>query len=145
MNCTFEDFIPRTDNDPNPDRTFDEYLGQHDLNFRGAGHELFPDGFNIKASAVAKVLGDAYQTLDAAALWNAAAAWNVLMDTGRWPSHAFAQPESAVPAPSRKIAVVTLPRGYDATKLFREDVRNSLRAHKVAIAPMELGMSSLRG
>lgn len=142
LNCTFEHFVPGTDSDPDPSRTFDQYLNQHQINFRGAGHELFPNHFSLNAAAVAKVLGDAFQTIESAALWNVAAAWNELMDTGCWTSQVFKRPPDAVPTPLRKIAVVTLPRGYDATRLFRESVRNALEAHERAIAPMELGMSS---
>lgn len=142
LNCTFEEFVPGTDGDPNPDGTFDEYLRHHEASFRQAGHQLFPNAFNIAPSAVAKVLGDAYQTLDAAVLWNATVAWNRLMDTGEWSSQVFSQPPTAVPTPSRKIAVVTLPRGYDATRLFTDGVQQALRSHEIAIAPLELGMSS---
>ncbi len=142
--CTFETLAPGADGDPDPGRTFDEYLVQFRQNALAAGRVLFARAFRLQPSALAKVEGDVFELLEAAALWNAAAAWNTCMDTGNWPSRAFAAPEGAVPTPMRKVAIVKLPRGYDATRLFQPVVRASLQAHERALTPrgMELGMPS---
>nr|ADZ31424.1 PsuNI [Stutzerimonas stutzeri] len=144
MSCTFADFIPGTDSDPIPQRSFEEYLKKFTSNAMLAGETLFGGEFNVKGAAIAKVEGDVFELLEAAALWNATAAWNRLMDSGSWGASVFTCPQSAVPTPTRKIAVVTLPRGYDATKLFRDEIRSSIRAHEEALhlRGLSLGLSS---
>ncbi|EJL77460.1 restriction endonuclease [Variovorax sp. CF313] len=144
MNCTFADFIPGTDNDPAPTRTYGEYLARFQSNARLAGPVLFGAEFDLGTSAIAKVEGDVFELLEAGALWGAAAAWNRYMDGGVWDSGVFTCPTDAVPTPTRKVAIVKLPRGYDATKLFKPEVRASIQAHEAALKRrgMELGLSS---
>jgi len=144
MNCTFGDFMPGCDNDPDPDRTFEVYLDKFRLNALSAGERLFGDEFNIKEAAIAKVEGDVFELLEAGAFWNAAAAWNRFMDSGVWSSTAFTQPVGAVPTPTRKVAIIKLPRGYDTTRLFRPEIRSNIQAHEHALRlrGMELGLSS---
>jgi len=105
---------------------------------------FFAEGFDVKTSAIAKVEGDVFELLEAGALWNAAAAWNGFMDTGEWKSKNFSKPPTAVPTPTRKIAVVKLPRGYDATKLFLPEIRQGILAHEAALnmQGLALGLSS---
>lgn len=143
MNCAFGDFIPGTYNDPEPNRTFDEYLNQFRANSLAAGQALFGAGFEIKAPALAKVEGDVFELMEAAALWNALSVWNGYMDTGVWLSEEFTMPVGAVATPTRRVAALKLPRGYDATKLFKPDVRASIQAHEQALRlrGMELGLS----
>lgn len=143
MHCTFGAFVPGSDNDPNRTRTFDEYLGQFRANALAAGRELFGDAFNIASPALAKVEGDVFELMEAAVFWNALAVWNRYMDTGRWESAAFTVPEGAVPTPTRKAAALKLPRGYDATRLFKPEVRASIQAHEqsLRLRGMELGLS----
>lgn len=142
--CCFDSFVPGTDNDPNPSRSFNEYLNQFGENSERAGQILFGPESDINHQAVAKVTGDVFELLGAAALWNAASVWNQFMDTGVWNSTAFTRPEGAVDAPGRKVAIVPLPRGYDATKLFHEAARKSISAHEQALKAcnMELGLSA---
>lgn len=142
--CTFEDIVPGTDFDPEPGRSFEDYLAQMRTNVSLAGQFLYGPTFSVAAAAVAKVQGDMYQTLQAAALWNATSAWNQLMQTGIWTSTVFSKPSSAVPVRLRKIAVFPLPRGYDSTRLFRPETRGVLLSHENALRlrGMELGMSS---
>jgi hypothetical protein len=66
------------------------------------------------------------------------------MDTGTWDSTVFSCPEGAVATSTRKVAIVKLPRGYDAIKLFKPDVQSAIRAHEHALElrGMELGLSS---
>jgi hypothetical protein len=142
--CTFGDFVPGTDLDPQPGRTFDQYLSQFRQNALGAGAALFGETFGVVGNALAKVEGDVFELLEAAALWNAAAVWNQYMDTGKWVSKVFSLPADAVATPGRKVAIVKLPRGYDAMKLFKPDVRAAIQAHENALKRrgMELGLSS---
>jgi hypothetical protein len=112
MRCTFGDFMPGTDNDLDPGRTFDEYLGQFRANALAAGAVLFTSGFNLQGAALAKVEGDVFELMEAGAIWNAFVAWNKHMDGHPWPSTVFTVPTGTVPTPSRKAAILKLPRGY---------------------------------
>ncbi len=142
--CTFADFIPGTDNDPNPSRTFEDYLKRFRGNALAAGQALVGSEFALRGPALAKVEGDVNELMEAASLWNAMAVWNSYMDTAVWQSKVFSAPRGAVPSSSRKVAVVKLPRGYNPMKLFRPDVRSGIEAHEEALKRrgMELGLSS---
>jgi hypothetical protein len=144
MACTFDAFMPGTDNDPDPSRTFDEYLAQFRANANAAGNVLMGSAFRFEGPAVAKVEGDVFELMEAGAIWNAFAAWNQWMDGNGWTSTAFTQPAGAVITPSRKAAVLKLPRGYDATQLFKPEVRAAIQAHEHALKlhGMELGLSA---
>ena len=144
MNCTFGDFMPGSDSDPDPSRTFETYLSTFRANGLTAGNLLFGNEFDLNSSAIAKVEGDVFELLEAGAFWNAAASWNRYMDTGQWSSTSFTQPVGSVSTPTRKVAIVKLPRGYDATKLFKPEIRRSIQAHEHALQMrgMELGLSS---
>ncbi len=144
MHCTFGDFMPGCDNDDSPDRTFEIYLNQFRQNGLNAGKQLYGSDFDLKPAAIAKVEGDVFELLEAGAFWNAAAAWNRYMNSGQWDSRYLLQPAGSISTPTRKVAIVKLPRGYDATKLFREEVRNSIQAHEHALKlrGLELGLSS---
>jgi len=144
MHCTFEEFLPGGSNDPDPSRSFDDYLGQFRENAKGAGGIRAGSDFSLSTSALAKVEGDVFELMEAGILWEAAAAWNRFMDSGLWDSDVFQCPAGAVAAASRKIAIVKLPRGYDTTRLFKADVRSSILAFEQALKlqGMELGLSS---
>lgn len=144
MNCSFGDFMPGCDNDPDPSRTFETYLSTFRSNALTAGAFLFGATFDVASAAIAKVEGDVFELLEAGAFWNAAAAWNRYMNTGRWDSNVFTQPAGSVATPTRKVAIVKLPRGYDATRLFKPEIRDSIRAHEHALQlrGLELGLSS---
>lgn len=142
--CSFSDFVPGSENDPSPERPFEIYLKQIQANSQAAGTTLFGGEFAVQGSAVAKVGGDVFELLEAAALWNAAAYWNRFMDTGVWPSEVLAKPQEAIATPARKIAIVKLRRGYDPTLLFRPEVRKVVQAFEHALKQrgMELGLSA---
>lgn len=144
LNCTFSDFVPGSGSDPEPNRTYASYLAQFRSNALSAGHRAHDAAFKIASPALAKVEGDVFELLEAAALWNAAADWNRFMDEGLWPSQAFSCPAGAVATPLRKVAIVKLPRGYDATRLFKPEVRANIHAfeHALKLQQMELGLSS---
>jgi hypothetical protein len=111
MNCTFDAFIPGTETDPDPTRSFSEYLSKFRENVLQAGRLLKGSKFDLTGSAIAKVEGDILELLEAAALWNACAAWNRFMDSNVWSSTTFVSPEGAIATPSRKVAIIKLPRG----------------------------------
>lgn len=144
MHCTFDEFMPGTDSDGNPLRTYRDYLDAFIDNALRAGEHLHGATYQVEGAAKAKVSGDVFELLEAGALWAAASAWNQFMSTGTWTSQSFQCPPGAVPTPTRKVAIVKLPRGYDATLLFTPDVRNSILAHESALRlrGMELGLSS---
>jgi hypothetical protein len=144
MNCTFAEFMPGSDNDPDPGRTYQTYLDAFRLNALTAGQNLFGKAFDVTSSAIAKVEGDVFELLEAGVFWNAAASWNTFMDSGVWNSETFTQPGGSIATPTRKVAIVKLPRGYDATRLFKSEVRSSIQAfeHALQLRGMELGLSS---
>jgi hypothetical protein len=144
MHCTFGEFMPGTDNDPEPNRTFDEYLMQFRKNANAAGKVIFGYDFKLESPAFAKVEGDVLELLEAGAIWNALADWNQFMDTGFWVSKSFQKPSNAVATPARKVGVLKLPRGYDTTRLFKPEVRANIKAHEHSLKErgLELGLSS---
>lgn len=144
MDCAFEDFVPGGATDPDRTRLFSTYRDQVKKNLLAAGIALFGYDFELTAQQKGKVDGDIFEILEAAALWNAMAVWNRYMDTGIWQSTTFECPDGAVATPSRKVAVVKLPRGYDATKLFNHATLRDFEAFEKALSAhdMELKLSS---
>lgn len=144
MDCSFEEFMPGGENDPDPTRPFSVYRDQSKANTEAAGRILFGDDFSLTTQQRGKVDGDVFEFLEAAALWNAMAAWNQFMDTGAWTSSVLQCPQGAIATPNRKVAVVKLPRGYDSTKLFNPATLKAYKAfeHSLALQDMELKLSS---
>jgi hypothetical protein len=144
MDCALEAFVPGTDGDPDPSRSFMAYRAQAYSNVGRAGELIWPGAFRLTEAQKAKVDGDIYEMMEAAALWNAAAAWNRFMDSGVWPSTVFTRPPSAVPTPARKVAIVKMARGADTTKLLNEKARAEYKAFEVALQDkgMELRLST---
>jgi hypothetical protein len=144
MDCAFDSFVPGTDGDPDPSRRFGEYRAQAYANVKRAGEIIWPGDFHLTEAQKAKVDGDIYELMEAAALWNAAAAWNKFMDTGNWPSSIFQQPPNAIPTPSRKVAIVKMARGADTTKLLNAKARAEYAAFETALKGrgMELRLST---
>lgn len=142
--CVFEQFVPGSDSDAAPTRLFSEYTNQMKLKARSAGRLIWGDEFALEKAALGKVHGDIYEILEAASLWNATAAWNSFMDSGIWNATAYTRPHNAVAAKSRKVAVIKLPRNFNATILFKDEVRAEICAFEQALRlqGMELGLSS---
>jgi hypothetical protein len=109
-----------------------------------AGEIIWPGAFKLTEAQKAKVDGDIYEMMEAAALWNAAAAWNHLMDTGEWSSQVFTKPQDAIPTPTRKVAIVKMARGADTTKLLNEKARAEYRFFENGLEKkgMELKLST---
>lgn len=98
------------------------------------GFLRFEQDYRANANARAKVLGDLYETLTSAMMWNAAAMWNEYMATGIWSGGRRYRLPAVECRPSRQVAVLNLPRGYDwvallngAAKRAIADVRDSLQ------------------
>jgi hypothetical protein len=144
MDCAFEDFLPGGATDPDRTRPFLEYRDQAIANLIAAGKIVFGSQFELTSQQKGKVDGDIFEILEAAALWNAMAAWNAYMDTGVWNSDIFECPPGAVATPTRKVAVVKLPRGYNATGLFNHATLRDYEAFESALSThgMELKLSS---
>lgn len=144
VDCAMDGFVPGSDGDPDPSRTFQEYRTQALSNTNRAGELIWPGKFRLTEAQKAKVDGDIYEMMEAAVLWNAAAAWNRFMDTGVWTSRVFTQPPSAVPTPARKVAIVKMARGADTTKLLNDKARAEYRAFETALEAkgMELRLST---
>lgn len=144
MDCAFGGFLPGSDNDPDPDRAFKDYRQQAYKNTREAGGILWPGAFRLSEQQLAKVDGDVYEMMEAAALWNAAATWNTFMDTGQWNSSVFRKPDGAVPTPTRKVAIVKMARGADTTKLLSPTARAEYFAFETALQKrgLELKLST---
>lgn len=144
LDCTLDNFVPGTDGDPDPSRKFIDYRRQAYDNVALAGQTIWSDNFLLTEAQKAKVDGDIYETMEAAALWNAAAAWNVFMDTGVWGSKVFTKPADAVPSPARKVAIVKMARGADTTLLLNEKSRAEYKAFAKALLmrDMELRLST---
>jgi len=144
MDCALEEFVPGTDNDPEPARSFLAYRQQAYANVEKAGRIIWADAFKLTDAQKAKVDGDIYELMEAAALWNAGAVWNKFMDTGLWESNVFVQPKNAIPTASRKVAIIKMARGADTTKLLNNKARSEYRAFEEAlnIQDMELRLST---
>jgi hypothetical protein len=90
----------------------------------------------VSSNQIAKVAGDIFQEVEAAALHNAACCWNALMTNEAWqPPAAYKRPTLA-PAINRQVAVVSLPRRYHGVRLLTptafadiKAVRDDLNQH----------------
>jgi hypothetical protein len=144
MDCALDGFVPGTDGDPDPSRPFAAYRKQAYANVGRAGEIIWPSAFRLTAQQTAKVDGDIYEMMEAAALWNAGVAWNTFMDTGKWVSKVFKQPANGVPTPARKVAIVKMARGADTTKLLSPKARAEYQAFEVGLQAggMELRLST---
>jgi hypothetical protein len=126
--CTFDDFIPGSERDPQPARQYFVYLQQFRTNILNAGRYLFGDDFHLDPSAIVKLEDEIFKALEAAALWNAAATWNNYMESGTWRSLVLQLPQGTLARPDGKIAVIRLPGHYDPTLLFDPATRADIAA-----------------
>ncbi|KAF0675907.1 Cfr10I/Bse634I family restriction endonuclease [Profundibacterium mesophilum] len=142
--CAFESFTPGSIGDPDPTRTFKAYREQGYKNLEEAGKIIFPSDFELTTAQKGKVDGDVFEMLEAAALWNVAAAWNSFMDTGVWSHPTLKKPQGAVPTPKRKVAIIKMPRGGDTTQLLTPSARAEYQAFEASLSGrgMELRLST---
>lgn len=152
IDCAFDSFVPGCAGDPDPTRPFADYrrqavqnmLAAAQLNFPATGGKPAFQNSDISKQALGKVDGDIFELLEAAALWNAAAAWNECMSTNVWPASTFVRPAGTIATPLRRVAIVKLPRGYDSTRLLTPDARAAYAAfqHSLSLQGMHLRLSS---
>lgn len=142
--CTLGSFIPGFSLNSELNADLNIPLQQLTSNVRQAGRLMVGPEFSIQSDAVAKVEGDIGELLEAAVLWNTAAAWNVFMDTGKWPAPSLNQPDIVTPDPRNKIAIVQLPRRFDPINLFSVSTRAPIDRLKDDLHKegMELGLST---
>ena len=94
----------------------------------------FAQDYDVKASAKAKVGGDIYETLTSAMLWETAAMWNEYMASGTWTGSPRYRRPTLQPRPTRQVAVLNLPRGYDWVRLLNQTATSQIDAVR---APLE--------
>jgi hypothetical protein len=136
MAYTFGDFVPGWAAGGINRLPFPQLLGRPIENALAYGKQQFGQAFEVSSNQIAKVAGDIFQEVEAAALHNLACAWNQFMATGVWaPPTSYKKP-SVAPAVNRQIAVVSLPRRYDWVRLLNKSafgaiqgVRDDLAEH----------------
>lgn len=143
IDCTFDDYVPGCQGDPDPTRPFLFYRVRAMGNMLAAGHLNFPVPLgglpkfgdqSVSAQAKGKVGGDIHEILEAAALWNAAADWNAYMDTAAWPNGPFTMPPGAIATPLRRVAIVKLPRKLTpAARAAYAAFQQCLGGHKMTL------------
>ena len=115
---TFPDFVPGFTNAGINRFDFDDLVARPVQNARAEGELFFGQDMVLTDQQIAKVEGDAFETIEAAIHWNTAARWNRLMRGGDWPAQPrYARPR-LTPAANRQVAVLSLPRGYDWVRLL---------------------------
>ncbi|WP_255772350.1 Cfr10I/Bse634I family restriction endonuclease [Mycobacteroides abscessus] len=141
LTYTFDQWVPGFSNSRVYNTTDIRDLVQRGIeNADLEGKIRFQQDYRVSDNARAKVLGDLYETLTTAMLWNAAALWNIYMATGKWTGSPGYQKPTLSPLPKRQVAVLNLPRGYDWVRLLNlksrqaiELVRNPLSAQGLTI------------
>ncbi len=137
---TFGDFVPGWAAGGINRLPFAQLLGRPIENAIAYGKQHFGQVFEVSSNQIAKVAGDIFQEVEAAALHNAACFWNLYMAGGGWkPTVGYKKPVVA-PAPNRQVAVVSLPRRYDWVKLLApaayadiKAVRDDLGTHDLLL------------
>jgi len=102
-----------------------------------ADHEglmRFAEDYRVTGNAKAKVLGDLYETITTAMLWNAAAMWNTYMATGNWTGSPRYTKPTCPPKPTRQVAALNLPRGYDWVRLLTSKATEAIAAVRAPLA-----------
>ena len=98
------------------------------------GRFRFEQDYAVDGNAKAKVLGDLYETITTAILWNTAAMWNSYMVTGQWTgSPRYSKPVLS-PRPTRQVAALNLPRGYDWVRLLQSEARQAISGVRAPLA-----------
>lgn len=127
LSYTFDQWVPGFSGSHVYNTTAVHDLVQQGIqNANAEGWLRFEQDYEVSGNAMAKVLGDLYETITTAMLWNAAAMWNTYMTTGKWKSGSgFSKPTTS-PLPSRQVAVLNLPRGYDWVGLLNTEAQQAI-------------------
>lgn len=140
MAYAFGEFVPGWASGGINRLPFPQLLGRPIENALAYGAQQFGEAFDVSSNQTAKVAGDIFQEVEAAALHNAACHWNQLMVSGRWTAGPTYRTPRIAPAPGRQVAVVSLPRSYDWVKLLTpaaradiETVRDDLAQHDLLL------------
>lgn len=141
MAYTFGEFVPGWAAGGVNRLPFAQLLGRPIENAIAYGRQQFGQAFEVSSNQVAKVAGDIFQEVEAAALHNAACVWNQFMASGEWrPGISAYRKPSTTPSPTRQVAVVSLPRRYDWVKLLTPEasadigsVRADLSVHDLLL------------
>lgn len=102
------------------------------------GQLRFQQDYNVQGNAKAKVLGDLYETITSAMLWDAAAMWNEYMATGNWTGSPRYRRPTTAPRPTRQVGVLNLPRGYDWVRLLNQQATQAIAAVRTPLAAQGL-------
>lgn len=117
---------------------FPQILGRPIDNAVQYGQQMFGEAFEVSSNQVAKVAGDIFQEVEAAALHNAACHWNRFMSGSQWsPPVRYPRPTVA-PSLSRQVAVVSLPRRYDWVRLLTDEAREAITDLRTDLGGHEL-------
>jgi hypothetical protein len=138
MAYTFGDFVPGWAAGGINRLPFPQLLGRPIENAIAYGKQMFGQAFDVSSNQIAKVAGDIFQEVEAAALHNAACYWNEYMRGGGWhPGVAYKKPAVGAVS-SRQVAVVSLPRRYDWVKLLTPAAFNDIKAVRDDLARHQL-------
>lgn len=119
---------------------FPDLVDQAIINAKAEGVERFGRDFEVSSNAVAKVAGDIFEEVEAAIHWTTAAIWNAYMTGASWSRVApagFLKPPTT-PHPSKRIAVLSLPRRFDWVRLLEPGA-----AAQIALVRETLGKRGL--
>jgi hypothetical protein len=129
---TFADFIPGFSSSAVYNTMpYHEFVDQPLKNAYDEGRLFFGADFAVDSNARAKVVGDSFEVVSAAIMWNIAARWNTYTEEGTWPQRSAYQRPNAARNETRQVGVLDLPREYDWVRLLTADAAgkiNSLRA-----------------
>ncbi|WP_435769733.1 Cfr10I/Bse634I family restriction endonuclease [Nocardioides sp. SYSU DS0651] len=124
---TFDSWIPGFSNSVVYNTTaVGDLVMQGILNADMEGQLRFQQDYSVQGNAKAKVLGDLYETITSAMLWDAAAMWNEYMVSGQWNGNPRYRRPTTAPRPTRQVAVLNLPRGYDWVRLLNAQARQAI-------------------
>lgn len=139
LSYTFDTWIPGFSNSHVFNTTpVDDLVRQGVANADQEGLLRFQQDYLVNASARAKVYGDLYETITSAMLWDAAAIWNDFMVTGQWHGGPRYRKPTIQPRPTRQVAVLNLPRGYDWVRLLNQNAKNQIDAVRAPLAAQGL-------
>jgi Cfr10I/Bse634I restriction endonuclease len=90
------------------------------------GRLFYDVDYETEGNARAKVVGDIFEVVSAAIMWNMAARWNRYMTGDVWPARSgYARPTVA-PSERRQVAVLNLPRNFDWVRLLTPEATSKI-------------------
>jgi hypothetical protein len=138
MAYTFGEFVPGWAATGINRLPFPQLLGRPFENAIAYGRQQFGQVFDVSSNQIAKVAGDIFQEIEAAALHNAACHWNQYMATGVWAPPGNYKRPAISSAEGRQVAVVSLPRRYDWVRLLAPQSFAAIQAVRAELAQDDL-------